>query len=255
MRPESLPSLVRALASPRARHQHRLLVAEGVRFALRAHDAGLTRGLVVSPVLLRSAAGQRFVRHRRREGVPVARVSPEAFRRLSTSARASGLIAVVDRPDESLPAAVEGPWLVLRRVRSAGNLGTLIRSAEAFGAGGLAVVGAVDPWAPDVVRASMGGIFGLRIARCRFDELQAWAGRHDVRLLAADAHGELRLGRDRLPGRVAFVLGDERTGVPSEDRRRCDGSVGIPMAGGADSLNLAQAGTVLLYEASRATPP
>ena len=251
MRPDALRSLVRDLNTPAGRARRGRLFVEGVRFVHRAADAGALERLVVSKALLRSPPGQRLVRHRARDGVPVTRVTPEQFRSLSTAQRASGLAAIVRTPWRSLADLGPGPLLVVRRLRSNGNLGTLMRSADALGAGGLVVIGdAVDPWSPDVVRASMGSVFGLPIVRCSLPDLLAL----DRRLLAADADGSIALGHDPLPPRVAFFLGDERKGIAPEDRRRCHGAVRIPMVGSVDSLNVAQAGTVLLYEATRQAP-
>lgn len=252
MRPDALPSFVRELNSPAGRDRHGVLFVEGVRFVHRAADVGIDH-LIRSKALLRSPAGQRLARHLRRDGVPTLDVPPECFRRVSTALHASGLAALVRTPWRELDQLGSGPVLVFRRLRSNGNLGTLIRSAEALGAGGIVCLGrGVDPWSPDVIRASMGGVFGVPIVRCSATELRAWAAANGVSILAAEAEGACALGLEPLPSRVAFLLGDERKGIAPEDRRHCDGSVRIPMVGAADSMNVAQAGTVLLYEAVRA---
>ncbi len=222
----------------------------------RAADSGAIERIAYSKVLLRSPAGQRLVRQLRGGGVPETRLSPEQFRSMSTAPRASGLAALVRPTWRSLDQLRPGALIVVRNLRSNGNLGTLIRSAEALGAGGIVCVGpSVDPWAPDVIRASMGGVFGLPIVRTSAPKFVQWARAMGVSLLAATAEGTIALGRDPLPRRVGILLGDERKGIPAEDRAWCDGSVRIPMVGAADSLNVAQAGTVLLYEASRAQAP
>ncbi len=252
MRPDALLALARRLSSRRERDQHGLLFIEGVRFLHCAARAGAIQRVVESKALLRSPAGQRLARQLRRRGLPCTRVSPEQFRAMSTAPRASGLAALARPPWSTLDQLGTGPLLLLRAVRADGNLGTLIRSAEALGGGGLVCVGpSIDPWSPAVVRASMGAVFDLPIVRTAPTALLDWTRSRPLTLLAARAEGAIALGAAPLPPRVGFLLGDERKGVAPEDLAWCDGSVRIPMVGASDSLNVAQAGTVLLYEATR----
>jgi len=228
------------------------LVLEGVRFVHCAWPRCRFERLVVSRVLLQSSAGRRFVAARRSEGVPVHEVSPEVFRSVSTAKRASGILAVVRVPPARLPAEPGSPWLVVRSIRSPGNLGSLIRTLAALGGGGLVVLGdSLDPWEPDVVRASMGGIFAIPVVRTEWTPLLRWSRRHRVRILAAEPSGDAVLGRFRLPRRVAFFLGDERQGIHPRDLRRCDGTVAVPTHPPVPSLNVAQTGAMLLWEAQR----
>lgn len=250
MRPD--PHLFLSLRDPAVRASSHLHTVEGVRFVHAAAAAGRLRGLLTSPVLLRSVPGRHLVRAQRRLGLPMVEVTPEEYRAVSTERRASGLMGVCALPDDALPDRPRGAFLVVRSIRTPGNLGTLIRSAASLGGAGLVVLGGgSDPYDPDVVRASMGAVFDLPVVRCSVRTLGRWARARGVPLLAAEPDGGRVLGRDPLPEAVAVVLGDERDGVATEDRRWCSGSLAIPMVAGPGSLNVAQAGTVVLWEACR----
>ncbi len=258
MRTDARLDLVRRLHQRDVRDSRREALIEGVRFVLSV-DPRRVRAVVWSPKLVTSGPARRWVRARERDGVPLTRLTPEEFRSVSSARRASGVAAVIRAPIAELHATharTHGPWLAVRTVRAPGNLGTLLRSAAAFGAEGLILLGgSVDPWDRDVIRASMGGIFRLTVARGDAPDLARWGQRQGISILAATPDADDLLGRRPLPRRVVFLLGDERRGVSAEDLRTCRGRVRIPMAPGTDSLNLAQAGTVLLYEAQRTRPP
>ncbi len=132
--------------------------------------------------------------------------------------------------------------LALWHVADPGNVGTLIRAADAFGAGVALSAGCADPTGPKALRASMGSIF--RVPLGEFDE----PGGQRVALVP---HGGEPLADVDLIGDVVFVLGAERDGLPDDVLARCDATVTIPIAGGAESLNVAMAGTVALYELAR----
>ena len=150
------------------------------------------------------------------------------------------MIAVYRRED--LPRGTRPVTLALWHVADPGNVGTLIRAADAFGAGVALSAGCADPTGPKALRASMGSIFRVPVAE--FDEP---AGRR----VALVSHGGEQLADVDLSGEVVLVLGAERDGLPEEVLARCDASATIPIAGGAESLNVAMAGTVALYELAR----
>jgi TrmH family RNA methyltransferase len=150
------------------------------------------------------------------------------------------VIGVYRRAD--LPRGVRTTTLALWRVADPGNVGTLLRSADAFGAGIALSAGCADPTSPKALRASMGAIF--RVPTASFDEP---AGTR----VALVAHGGVPLSELDVAGDVVFVLGAEREGLPPEIVAACDLQASIPHTGGAESLNVAMAGAVALYERSR----
>ena len=161
---------------------------------------------------------------------------------VSTLAHPPRVIGVYRRDD--LPRGRRPVTLALWHVADPGNVGTLLRAADAFGAGIALSEGCADPTGPKALRASMGSIF--RVPLSGFDEP---AGR---RIALVPRGGDL-LTRVNLTGEVVFVLGAEREGLPDKVVASCDAAATIPLAGGAESLNVAMAGTVALYELARRT--
>jgi TrmH family RNA methyltransferase len=167
-------------------------------------------------------------------------VSPELLAEVSTLAHPPRVIGVYRRDD--LPRGVRPVTLALWHVADPGNVGTLLRSADAFGAGVALSPGSADPTSPKALRASMGALF--RVPLSEFDEP---AGRR----IALVPHGGTPLPEVDLSGDVVFVLGAERVGLPADVLARCDVRASIPQSGDAESLNVAMAGTIALYELAR----
>jgi len=166
--------------------------------------------------------------------------------------------ALIEPPDWTWAHVVGGQRksepliLVLAALQDPGNLGTILRSAEAFGADGiLCLPGTVSAWNPKAVRASAGSVFRLPLLmvseRACFDRLRE-AG---VKIFAATAHGAQPADLVDLAGAVALLIGNEGNGVPKDLAAMADGAITIPCPGPVESLNAAVAATVLLYEASR----
>ncbi|MGC4043986.1 MAG: RNA methyltransferase [Armatimonas sp.] len=146
----------------------------------------------------------------------------------------------------------DGVYIALDTIRSPGNLGTILRTAESLGTAGLIVVGdTLDPFNPKVVRATMGALFSLHYARTCDSELFAWRRRNGVALVGSSPGAEIDCRRFSWPKRCIVWLGDERKGMSEEHLVSCDAVVKIPMAGQSDSLNVASAAAILLWEATR----
>ena len=171
-------------------------------------------------------------------------VEPALLAEVATAAHPPRVIGVYRRED--LPAREERPvTLALWRVADPGNIGTLLRTAEAFGAAVALSEGCADPTSPKALRASAGSIWRV--------PLGDWAGADmGQRRVALVAHGGRSLGELDLSGRVVFLLGAEREGLPDEVDR--DAGATIPIRG-AESLNVATAGAIALYEWRRQQPP
>jgi TrmH family RNA methyltransferase len=215
--------LVRKLRLGRQRRKLGLFAVEGEDLV----DAGLAAGLEPVDVL---RAGDD--------------VDPELLAVVSTLAHASRVIAVFRTADlpRLEPSDNLSQGLALWRVADPGNVGTLIRAADGFGAFVCLSAGCADPTGPKSLRASAGAIFRVPIGR--FDEAPG-------RRIALDAHGGRPLSEVELGPGVCFVLGAERTGLPAEVAAGCDERATIPLAEGAESLNVAAAGSIALYEGAR----
>jgi len=164
--------------------------------------------------------------------------------------------ALVETPEwawkDVLSARTTALVLVLAGIQDPGNLGTILRSAEAFGAGGvICLPGTVNAWNPKAVRASAGSVFRVPVLSVGEDEAFGQLRKTGVRLLATAVEGAQAANDVDLAGPVALVIGNEGNGVPVELAAKTDGAVTIPCPGPVESLNAAVAASVLLYEAAR----
>jgi TrmH family RNA methyltransferase len=231
-----------------------LYAFEGVRFLVAAVDWGAKiEALVVCDRVLESSIGQMLARRLRQRGVACERVPPDVYNELARlrDGRGRGVIAIAHQ--RWLPVPRLGPgdlWLAVEDVRSPGNLGSLLRSALAVGATGLFVVGRADPYDPACVRATMGALERLAIVRASPGELFARVREARGTVVGATPNGDVDYRSALYRAPTVILLGSERTGLTKTARDRCDVGVRIPMLCSVDSLNLAVAGSILLYEAS-----
>ena len=239
----------------RARDGLGLALVEGVRFVMRAAERPTALvGLVLANKLLDSAAARRLLRE---TTVPVMRVGAEEFRRLSIAPTPQGIAAVVRQEVRTLAdgAVKSRVWACLESVRSPGNLGTIARTCEAAGAGLMLLGDELDPYDPQVMRASMGSLLAIRKVRATAAELRAWKRERSATIVgaSADARRDFRTLTGARP--LVLMIGCERRGMSATQRGLCDTLVRIPMVGGLDSLNVAVAAGLLLYETYRARWP
>ena len=170
-------------------------------------------------------------------------VEPALLAEVSTLGHPPRVIGVFRRSDLPRPPALPEVGLALWHVGDPGNIGTLVRAADAFGPAFIATsAGSADPTGPKALRASMGAIF--RVPLVGFDEAPG-------RKVALVAHGGRPLEESALSGPTTFVLGAERAGLPDDVLSGCDELVTIPLAAEADSLNVGVAGAIALYELAR----
>ena len=187
--------------------------------------------------------------------VPVVDVAPELISELGERPEEPPeLLLVAAMPADDLARIEVGPdflGVAFDRPANPGNIGTLIRSADAFGAAGVIVTGhAADVYDPQSVRASTGSLFSVPAVRVGSPgEVLAWARRFGVRVVGTDEHGEAELSGCDLTGPTLLLIGNETVGLSQAWRDGCDVMARIPMGGTASSLNAANAATVALYEA------
>ena len=250
---------IRKLQSDRRyRDQHRLFFIEGVRNFVAAVDQKFSFDtLLYSEKLLTAPLARKFVRQLKRGGVPFARVSPEAFRTISRAEHASGVAAILHQRIERLEQIHPDRfacWTVLSQVQSLGNFGTLLRTSAAIGASGFILLGhQIDPYEPVVVRATMGALFKQTLVRTNVECFRRWIQAHHLTVIGASPDGMVEYDQVRYTRRTVLLLGNERSGLTPEQRSLCQQIVRIPMVGGSDSLNLAVAGSLMLYAVFRST--
>jgi TrmH family RNA methyltransferase len=165
------------------------------------------------------------------------------------------VFAEFSRTLDSLDRDSAAIWLVAERMRDPGNLGTILRTGDAVGAGGLILIGeCVDPFSVEAVRASMGALFTVPVVQCEWEAFVPWlrGGAGQLVGLSLDTTTDYRAAAYRAP--TFLLTGNEAQGMPDAYAAECDTLVKIPMLGKADSLNAAVATAVMAYQVLGAQP-
>lgn len=247
--------LLRGLAQRKVRQGTGRFLVEGVRATEDLLRSPLTASLIVhASAQADTERGRALLHLARGRGVRVVEVADADLARYADTQTPQGVLAVAELPrpglDDLLAGAAAGVLAVLDAVQDPGNFGAIVRSAEALGAGGVVTLpGTVDPWNPKSVRSAMGSSFRVPVVASHWDDLGPWLRRNDFTILAAAADAA-PLG-EPVPRRAALVLGNEGAGISADTRAHADRSVGIPLRGRAESLNVVAAAAILLNELLR----
>jgi TrmH family RNA methyltransferase len=253
--PNNLLVTVRNLQQRKGRRKSPLAIAEGVRLVEEAVAAGVPiTGALVAKGFGATPRDAALLADLARRAVPIETIAARELLALSDTITPQGILAVVEPPhwtlDDIQPAA-RAPVLVLDAVQDPGNAGTLLRTAHALGAAGVVLLkGSADANHPKVLRAAMGATFRLRIAATDVPGLEAWVGAHRVTLWVTAAEG-VPLARAAVPERLAIVVGNEGAGVRPAVQALAAECVAIPLARGAESLNVGVAAGIVLYAVTR----
>ncbi len=246
-----LLSLARDLQRRKARERQSLFVAEGVRAVEELLASPLT--VVGALVTADASASDRFGKVRsaiEERRIEVAEVSDRDFLSASDTDAPQGVLAVAEIPDRSLASIAlsdRARVLVLDAIQDPGNVGTILRTAAAFGiAASIAMPGTVDLWNAKVVRSAMGALFHHHALHASWSQLDEFLAQAGVTLWGADAAGA-RLGDRGAPPRLAIAVGNEGSGPTSDARSRATHMVSIPTAPNVESLNVAVATGILLH--------
>lgn len=243
---------VRGLRDKKQRRREGLFMAEGLRILTEAREAGYL------PQILFFSAGQshplldRLIADTEAAGGEAIETTPDILHKISGKENPQLVLGVYPVFDTGLDRIDRGKadlWIVAQALRDPGNLGTILRTGDAVGAGGLILVDeCVDPFSVEAVRASMGAMFTQQIAAAPWDQFLAWlrAGEGELVGTSLDTDRDYQAPRYKKP---CFILvGNEAQGLPSAYEASCDTLVRIPMHGKADSLNAAVATAVMAYE-------
>jgi TrmH family RNA methyltransferase len=246
------------LRDRRGRERDQKLLIEGYRELLRAVVAGYpVHEVYTCPPLFQGVNEPALIERCREAGAEVFETTAAVFEKVAYRERPEGLIGVGPQihrglADLVLPADAPALLLIAEAIEKPGNLGTMLRSADATAVTGLIVCDScTDIFNPNVVRASTGTLFTVPLAEADPEETIAWLQLHRIRILAATPHAQERFTDVDLTGPVALVVGAEQVGLSKRWLEVCDLPVRIPMLGSADSLNVATATALLLYEAVR----
>lgn len=252
----SNPRLKNVRRLRRCPRRHDEFVVEGYRQVAAALESGASiRELYLAPELFLGAHESELARNAEQRGASVVDLSAAVFESISGNVRPDGVAAVVGRRTTGLDRLRIPPdplVLVAEAIERPGNLGTIVRSACAAGAHALIVAeGGTDLFHPETVRGSVGTIFRLPVAESTTEAALAWLRARAVRIIVATPEADRPCWHAGFEGPTAIVVGNERYGVSEAWLDAADETVSIPMPGPADSLNVAVAAGVVLFEAAR----
>ena len=252
---EAVKNLVK-LRDRRHRDREQLTLLEGYRELTRAREYGMTlTECFFSPEHFLGVNEMPFLEKLAGEGVPVRRLAPHLLEKVAYRDRPEGLLAIAKMRRHTLadmPYRSDGLYLVAETIEKPGNLGSMLRSADAVGATGMIICGhGTDIYNPNVIRASTGALFSMPLAEAENEEVFEWLHSRGIKILAATPHTDKCYTDTDMTCGVAIVVGAEQTGLTDFWLTRSDLPVVIPMLGKIDSLNVAAATTILLYEAVR----
>jgi RNA methyltransferase, TrmH family len=228
-----------------------------VRLVEEALAAGLEfKGALVSPELARTTRGQALTAELASHAVIVEEVGARAFSDLAGTETPQGILAIVQPRTWALADVTGGPLLVVDAVQDPGNVGTLIRTAHALGASASVLLrGSADPMNPKALRAAMGATFRHPVVQLDDGPFITWARERSVTLWAAAADGvplaRVIATRQSHQELIAVIVGNEGAGIRPQLNAIAAQRVAIPLARGAESLNVAVAAGILLYEVTR----
>ncbi len=250
-----IKDLVRLRSRPH-RDKAGLILIEGYRELSRALDAGIKpNALYYCPKLFLGENENSLIAKAAATGAQLFELTPDPFRKISYRDRPDGLIATAPQKHLTLDDLKLSPnplLVVAEAIEKPGNLGSILRSADAVGADAVIVCDrTTDIHNPNVVRASTGVVFSLPVVETSSEETFNWLKSHGIRTLAATPHTDQYHTDVDLTVPCAIVLGTEQYGLSELWMEQADYKVRIPMAGVADSLNVAMATTVLLFEVAR----
>ena len=243
---------VRSLRDKKHRRDEGLFLAEGLRILTEAREAGHL------PAFLFFAKGhdghplaQELIAATEAAGGEVIQTDSDILSKLSGKDNPGTVVGVYRELSTDLTRIDRSAapiWLVAERLRDPGNLGTILRTADAVGAGGLILVDdCADPFSVEAVRASMGALFTIPIARAPWDEFHGWLRSGPGQLVGLALEGAVDYRAPAFAAPVFLLTGNEAQGLPADYAAACDVRVKIPMLGKADSLNAAVATAVMAY--------
>ncbi|AWM23316.1 RNA methyltransferase [Sinorhizobium fredii USDA 205] len=248
---------IRALAQKKHRDETRSFMAEGLKLVIDALDLGWK---IKTLVYAKAAKGKPQVEQVAARAVAkgglVLEVSEKVISTITRRDNPQMVVGIFEQryqPLKDIRPKDGETYVALDRVRDPGNLGTIIRTADAAGASGVILIGeTTDPFSLETVRATMGSVFAMPVARASVEEFIRWQKSVDVQVVATHLSGSVDYRTiDYRSKPVVLLMGNEQAGLPVELAREAGALARIPQSGRADSLNLAMATGIMLFEARR----
>ncbi len=244
---------IRSLRRRKERERSGLFFIEGTRLVAEAIQTGAAiETLIVAPALLTSSFAQELIQSQEQQGTHCIEVTSRVFESISAREGPQGIAAVVRQhwqPLASIHLGSELVWVAVDAIQDPGNLGAILRVSDAVGGAGVILLGhCTDPYDPTAVRGSMGAIFSQQLVRASFAEFALWQQQHGYTVIGTsdDAPTDYQVLTYHPP--LVLLMGSERMGLTAEQQAICTHVVRIPMVGRSDSLNLAVATGIVLYE-------
>ena len=244
---------IRALRDKKARREQGLFLAEGLRIIAEARDSGrLPETIVYADAGGIHPLAAQIIAECEAAGGDAIETTPDILSKMSGKDNPQMLLGVYRQPSTGLSIIDRSSaplWMVAQALRDPGNIGTILRTGDAVGAGGLILIDdCADPYSVEAVRASMGAIFTQAVAAARWDEFLPWLRSGPGQLVGTS----LKTDTDYLTAQYEqpcfLLIGNEQAGLPPNYEAECDLLVKIPMAGRADSLNAAIAAAVMAFQ-------
>lgn len=247
---------LRSLRDKKARRAERLFLAEGLRLLTEARDCGQLPEIVAfSPEGGKHALTAEIVAATEAAGGEAIETTPEILSKMSGKDNPQMVLGAYRQPDTSMERIDRSKaplWIAAQALRDPGNLGTILRTGDAVGAGGLILIDdCADPFSVEAVRASMGAVFTQKIAAARWPEFIGWLRSGEGQLVGTSLRASVDYRTPRYRAPTFILVGNEAQGLPADYEEECDVRVKIPMMGRADSLNAAVAAAVMAYEVLR----
>jgi TrmH family RNA methyltransferase len=243
---------LRSLRDKKARREEGLFLAEGLRILAEARDSGRLPEIIAysDKAPLHPLAGE-IVAECEAKGGDVIVTSPDILSKMSGKDNPQAILGAFRQPDTSLAAldrSASPLWLVAQSLRDPGNIGTILRTGDATGAGGLILVDdSADPYSVEAVRASMGAIFTQSVATASWDEFLPWLRSGPGQLVGTSLNTTHDYLEPTYEQPCFLLIGNESQGLPADYEAACDLLVKMPMLGRADSLNAAVAAAVMAF--------
>ena len=243
---------LRSLRDKKARRAEKMFLAEGLRIIAEARDSGcLPEIIAFSAEGARHNLAAEIIAATEAAGGEAIETTPDILAKMSGKDNPQMLLAAYRQPETSLELIDRSTapiWIVAQALRDPGNIGTILRTGDAVGAGGLILVDdCADPFSVEAVRASMGAVFTQAIATASWADFLVWLHFDSAQLVGTSLKAETDY-LDAFYSKPCFLLiGNEQQGLPPEYEAECDLKVKIPMAGRADSLNAAVAAAVMAF--------
>ena len=248
----STVKLLRSLRDKKARRAEGLFLAEGLRILTEARDSGQLPEIVAfSAEGAKHPLAAEIIAAAEAAGGDAIETTPDILSKMSGKDNPQMLLGAYRQPETAIDRIdrVAAPlWIVAQALRDPGNIGTILRTGDAVGAGGLILIDdSADPFSVEAVRASMGALFTQAIATARWPEFITWVRSGEGQLVGTSLKARDNYLEAEYRQPCFLLIGNEQQGLPADYEAECDLLVKIPMAGRADSLNAAMATAVMAF--------